>query len=339
MDGTLLVFNCHESWVHQLSVLGCPMDLIVGLRGRYTSTWDETVRPIPTNCRLISLREARESPKAYQCIIAHNITDLLDVKHRNDPKLLVIHSTIEGRVSSENTAVDPQQMKQMLHRYVELIRGHVVSVSRLKGASLGFTEDIVPFGADPEEYPPFTGELPCGLRISNFINNRQKILLWGLHRDAFMDLPVRIVGNNPDQPGVAPSKNWGHLKRLLQIHRFYIHTADPKLEDGYNMATMEAMAAGMPVLGNRHPSSPVEHGVSGFLSDDPRELHRYAQVLLENRELAVRMGGEARRAVSERFSLNRFKRSFLKSIERARIKLVGEKDSRIQGVKDSSACC
>ena len=38
------------------------------------------------------------------------------------------------------------------------------------------------------------------------------------------------------------------------------------------MATVEAMAAGMPIIGNRHPDSPVEHGVNGFLSDDPAEL-------------------------------------------------------------------
>lgn len=70
-------------------------------------------------------------------------------------------------------------------------------------------------------------------------------------------------------PGVEAAKNWDNLKEMLQLHRFYIHTADPRYEDGVNMATLEAMAAGMPVLGNRHPTSPIEHGKSGFLSDNP----------------------------------------------------------------------
>ncbi len=314
----LLVFNCHESWVYQLNALGYPMDIIVGLPGRYTAGWDEKIRPVPAKSRLVSLGEVRSSKKSYHCIIAHNVTDLMDVKDRKDPKLLVIHSTMEGRLTAEKTHVDPGEMKRMLNRYIALIRGHVVSVSRLKGDSMGFSEDIVPFGADPDEYPKYSGEKACGLRISNFFKERGEILMRDLHRSAFDGLPVRMVGHNPGLPGVTPSENWAHLKSLFQTHRFYIHTADPKLEDGYNMATTEAMAAGMPVLGNRHPTSPITHGVSGFLSDDPEKLRGYAKMLLADRELAVEMGRAARRVIRERFSLVRFRERFLESIQTAR---------------------
>jgi len=86
------------------------------------------------------------------------------------------------------------------------------------------------------------------------------------------------------------------------------------------MATAEAMAAGLPVLGNRHPTSPIKHGVSGFLSDNPKELKRYARMLLEDRDLAHLMGRRARQTIIERFSLARFKHAFLRSIEIARRK-------------------
>jgi len=86
------------------------------------------------------------------------------------------------------------------------------------------------------------------------------------------------------------------------------------------MATAEAMAAGLPILGNQHPTSPVKHGVGGFLSDDPEELRKYARMLLEDRNLAVLMGRQARKTVIERFSTTRFKEAFLQSIETARRK-------------------
>jgi hypothetical protein len=86
------------------------------------------------------------------------------------------------------------------------------------------------------------------------------------------------------------------------------------------MATLEAMAAGLPVLGNRHPSSPVEHGVSGFLSDEPEELNSYARLLIRDKDLAGRMGAAARRSVIERFSIQRFATRFKKSIETAKAK-------------------
>ena len=44
-DKTLLVFNCHEPWVHQLGILGYRLDIIVNLRGKYNKGWDERMRP------------------------------------------------------------------------------------------------------------------------------------------------------------------------------------------------------------------------------------------------------------------------------------------------------
>ena len=38
---------------------------------------------------------------------------------------------------------------------------------------------------------------------------------------------------------------------------------------GFNLAMLEAMAAELPVIGNRHPSSPIRHGHDGFLADEP----------------------------------------------------------------------
>ena len=86
------------------------------------------------------------------------------------------------------------------------------------------------------------------------------------------------------------------------------------------MSTIEAMAAGLPILGNKHPGSPIEHGISGFLSDDPDQLRKYAITLLEDRQLAARMGQQAQKVIIGRFSNAEFKRRFLQSIETGRQK-------------------
>ncbi|UCD52090.1 MAG: glycosyltransferase [Phycisphaerales bacterium] len=317
---TLLVFNCHEPWVHQLGVLGYQLEIIVGLKGKYNSGWDERMRPIPINARMVTLPQALANPTPYHCIITHNVTDLLDVRTRPEPRILVLHHTFAGRVEEERATCDYETMKAMLRQYMDLVGGHVVATSMFKGESWGFTDDIVHFGVDVEDYLPHVGEQARGLRICNFITSRRRILRWDFHEEAFAGIPVTLVGHNPDMSGVEAALNWDHLKRTLQAHRFYIHTADPRLEAGHNMATAEAMAAGLPVLGNRHPTSPIRHGINGFLSDNPAELQRYARMLLEDRDLAALMGQQARKAVAERFSLTRFKHSFLRSIEIARRK-------------------
>ena len=80
------------------------------------------------------------------------------------------------------------------------------------------------------------------------------------------------------------------------------------------------MAAGVPVVGNCSPSSPVVHGVSGFLSDDPDVLRRCAQRLLSDRDLARTMGAEARRTARTLFDIHLFRERFARSIETARLK-------------------
>lgn len=316
----LLVFNCHEPWVYQLGVLGYPLDIITGLAGRHKRDWDMRFRPVPPQSRLISLDQAQNASERYYCIITHNITDLLDIKSRPEPRILMLHLSVEARVIEERATIDPRRLRHMLRHYLSRTGTHAVAVTEAKGLSWGLSTDVVHAGVNAQDFAPHTGERACGLRVCNFMKRRKRFVHWDLHQAAFGDLPVQIVGYNPGIPGAMPSRSWDHLRQLLKMHRFYIHTADPTLEDGYNMATLEAMAAGLPVLGNCHPSSPIQHGKSGFLSDDPQTLHSYARKLLADRDLAQDMGQEACRTVMERFSQEAFRQSMLRSIETARRK-------------------
>jgi glycosyl transferase family 1 len=319
-NNRLLVFDCHEAWVYQLRVLPQPMDVVVGLKGRHTEGWDVAMRPVPPNARIVRLADVVAAAPSYYCIVAHNPTDLLDVKMLTGPRLLVIHQTLESIAREQRSATPAEEFRGAIARYIAMIRAHVVAVSNLKGRSWGFDEDIVPVSADPSDYPAYQGDVPRGLRIANDIRAKANTLMWDFHERAFAGIPITLLGRNDDMPGVKPAANWGELKQALSHHRFFVHTANPEMEDGYNMATLEAMAAGLPVLGNRHPTSPIEHGVSGFLSDDPAELRANAQRLLEDRQLALRMGQEAQKAVLRTFPSERFRAGFLASIDRARRK-------------------
>lgn len=301
--------------MYQLGYLGDAIDLIDGMPGRYCSSWDTRIRPIPPNARLIGLEDAlaeqrKPDARPYDCIVAHNVTDLMDLKEARGPRLLVLHVTLEGRVRNEGASAVPPGFARTVQQYLDMVGGQAIAVSALKAKSWNIGARIVPCGVDVDGYLPHDGSVAAGIRVANQIGARREVLHWSFHERAFRDVPIRLVGHNPDMPGVAPSDDWDHLKRLLSQHRFFVHTAHPELEEGYNMATVEAMAAGLPVLGNRHPASPIEHGKTGYLSDDPDELADYAKALLRDPELATTMGRAARETARARFSIAQFVENF-----------------------------
>jgi hypothetical protein len=320
MNGRLLVLNCHEAWVYQLRLLGMPLDIVIGLPGRHTLGWDESMRPAPPQSRLVALRDVLAVRENYDCIIAHNLTDLLDVKSLPGPRLLVIHIALDGVILEQGAHTRAAEFCDAMKDFTEKVGAHVVSVSAMKGKSWGFGEHTVPFAGNPADYLPWIGDLPLGLRVSNYILRRARTLLWDFHGQAFDGIPMTIVGHNPELAGARASRDWNELKRTMSRHRFFVHTARPELEDGYNMATVEAMAAGLPVLGNCHPSSPVKHGVNGFLSNDPAELNACARRLLEDRSLAAEMGRAAQRTVAEKFSGAAFRSAMRDAIAEAQAK-------------------
>ncbi len=278
------------------------------------------MRPLPEGARTVTLDDVRFGGVQYDCVINHNITDLLDTKFLDAPKLLVLHDTLEGRMAQQDADFDAREMRAVLNTYLASVGGHAVAISRSKAKSWGVTHVVVHNSADPEAYLPYVGDVACGLRVANHVNSKRVFLAWDFHEEALNGLPLRIVGHNPDIAGVEAADDWSHLKRMLASHRFLVHTADPRFEDGYNMAVLEAMAAGMPVLTNRHPTTIVEHGVSGYVAETPAEMRTYAERLLADEGLAQELGANAKREITRNFSPDRFRVEFGKAIQEARKK-------------------
>jgi glycosyltransferase involved in cell wall biosynthesis len=316
----LLVLNCHEAWVHQLAALGAELDVVIGLAGRYTATWDSAMRPLPAGARTLTLDEAKAGRERYDAVINHNITDLLDTSQIDAAKVLILHDMLEGRIEQQDAAIDPAEMRRMLGTYLAAVGGVSVAISRTKSRSWGGANHVVENSVDSDAYLPWVGDLRCGLRVANHITSKRVFLSWDFHETAFAGLPVRIVGHNPDMPGVSAANDWEHLKRMLAAHRFFIHTADPRFEDGYNMAVLEAMAAGLPVLTNRNPTTIVKHGETGFVAGDPAEMRAYAAQLLDNADLARELGEKGRSYVMKHHSPGRFRVQMTRAIADAKRK-------------------
>ena len=105
---------------------------------------------------------------------------------------------------------------------------------------------------------------------------------------------LKIVGSEPDVPGLLAASDV-----FLSTSRY----------EGFGMAILEAMAAGIPVVATDvgAVSELVEDGVTGWLAapDDRQSLAILVSRLLEDPNTRTRLGLAGRRAAADRFSLAR----------------------------------
>ncbi|GIW39869.1 MAG: glycosyl transferase [Candidatus Binatia bacterium] len=117
---------------------------------------------------------------------------------------------------------------------------------------------------------------------------------WALVRELDLERRLFLLGTRTDMPEV-----------LAAFDIFVLSSHD----EGMSNAIMEAMAAGKPVVATNVGGAPelIEEGVSGLLVP-PREVPPLAAAILrvlENPDLASRLGRAARHAMERGFSLER----------------------------------
>jgi glycosyltransferase involved in cell wall biosynthesis len=106
-------------------------------------------------------------------------------------------------------------------------------------------------------------------------------------------------------PDSYTSRDWNGLRATYSRDRAYLNlTREP--EAGHNLALLEAMASGMPVISLKHPSTPIWNGENGFLVESTSEAVERSKQLLADHELARKLGRSDRETIEREFSLNVF---------------------------------
>jgi len=113
------------------------------------------------------------------------------------------------------------------------------------------------------------------------------------------DLPVTWVGHD-----VAFDSLKGYRDYLASARCCF----NPTHWSQHPGARNEAMLSGLPVVSTRFLDEElyIEHGRTGFLSNDYLVLRDYLRMLLDDLDLAQRMGALARETARRMFSLDRY---------------------------------
>lgn len=120
-------------------------------------------------------------------------------------------------------------------------------------------------------------------------------------------LPVRVVGDNP---GLSlPANTLDDLITEYQTAKIFYNTSTIS---PIPSSLIEAAACGCAIVSTNTCLIPetFEHGKNAFLSNDENELRGYLELLLNDDELAYKMGQAARENVQEVFNKDRYKQQW-----------------------------
>jgi len=304
----ILTFNWHESYIHLLARTGCDFDVVEKWKGGRFG-WIKEFRPIPSNCRLISEDEAKAglSAGAYSRIIAHNINDLISVNEWPIPKILIFHNKLSTEIALGGNTVDRELYLENARQLIDSTRYlTLVFISKAKMEDWELEGEVILPGIDTSEYGGWGGDVHKVLRVGNFLKERDIMLGYSVQDRLLQGLPSTVLGLNPNIADSYVPGSWKELKDFIRSHRLYLNTTTHPYEDGYNLAMLEAMATGMPVVSIANPSSPIEDGTNGYVSPDEDYLRGRIEELLKNGELAASLGRRARETVMDKFPIDGF---------------------------------
>jgi len=299
----ILTVNHHTAYLYSLAKTGHAFYVLGG--------WDHFSRPIPENFQLISWDEVRKVIGQVDIFIGHQIT--ADVKglfpkciRAGKPYIQVIH----GRKA--RTGHSRSKMKRVVKR--------IYASSILKTLEWsGLVRFVFVSDYDKSDWPMSGVVIDLGIPVGemyDYKGNKASLLVVGnaLKREHFdleslmmlrEKIPVKITGETTGLAESRPAGDWDELRTFYSEYRVFLNlTREP--EKGYNTATLEAMATGMPVISLDHPFTPIKDGWNGYLVKDLDALVEKSSLLLNDLGLARRLGENARKTAKERYHVDTF---------------------------------
>mgnify|MGYP002631133589 CR=1 FL=1 len=305
----ILTYNFHEPYLCLMAKSKWHFDV-----GNYSNEpmarhWHSSFRPIPDNIHLVEERiwRARLAANYYDVIITQNESNALDVASSSAAKILICHN----RRTYMNTSItsregDPKASYDALLNHLQQRGFQFVFISDSKKEDYGIDGKVIYPGVDPDDFGAYNGETPTIIRVGNVMRQRDLMFDVDFQEACCKGLQNQVVGMNPLIPESQPTKSFEELQSIYRNNRCMLHVSREAYEDGYNLSTLEAMATGMPVVTLSNPTSPITDGVDGYSSYDAGELNQRLAALLEDQELAKKIGAAGRETIFQKFPMDRF---------------------------------
>ena len=214
--------------------------------------------------------------------------EVLSEQQRELPKIYLEHHPPKQHPTNAKHFVDDQN--------VQLI--HVNHYNALMWDNNQLPVKVIESGVSTDPVV-FSGKKASGVMVLEEGPADERVTGMDIFRQVKEVLPIDVIQIGKD------NVTYRNLPEKIIEHRFLFcpdRYASPAL------SVYQAMMMGMPVAGLATTELPtvLSNEISGFVDSDLNYLICRMKDLLDNRQLAVQMGLEARKSAIQRFSLNRF---------------------------------
>lgn len=309
---TVFTYNQHPAYIYLLSHVDAEF-YVVG-------SWDVETRPHPENIQFVSPDNAGRYASKADVWLSHLITpDLIRFirlgRQLGWPERIV--QVMHGR--SDRTGHIDSEFKRVGYWYGKKAVIPLLWLGKLTGKiEYVYISDYVADSWKVRGKTIYPAVLP---EIETHRDTEDYVLVVGneLHRGHFeFDILQEVLsedhfhvcGRNPKVDAGPGRVSWTNLKSQYQGACCYVNLLQQP-ENSFNLATLEALGSGVPIVTLDHPRSVFEHEETALVCTDAREIEDAIDRLRRDKELARELAANAKHMANNRFDISRFRQEWL----------------------------
>ena len=221
--------------------------------------------------------------------------EILSPRQRALPKVYLEHDPPRENPTGMKHIVDDPDMLLV----------HVTPFNKLMWDNNRTPAVFIDHGVVEPKGVQYTGELPRGLVVINNLQSRGRRLGLDVFEYVRKQIPLDLIGLNAESIGGIGPVDLTEVPQFASRYRFFFN---PIRYTSLGLAVCEAMMLGMPIVGlaTTEMATAIENGVSGYVDTDVDRLIERMGDLLDDLDLARKLGAGARYAAKQRFNIERF---------------------------------
>jgi glycosyltransferase involved in cell wall biosynthesis len=231
-----------------------------------------------------------QSPKNY----FHDQYATLTESQRSVPKVYLEHDPPQGHPTNTRHCVEDASVAIV----------HVTHFNNMMWDNNGCPTHVIAHGIHIPSVS-YKGDVSRGVVVINNLSERGRRLGVDIFLEARKHVPLDLIGMNTQDVGGLGEVLHPRLPAFISRYRFFFN---PIRYTSLGLAVLESMMVGLPVVGMATTElvTIIQNDVSGFIHTDLNYLISKMNMLLNDRELAERVGSAGKKIAIDQFNINRF---------------------------------